>query len=127
MTEEGPSLRGFSTGDLQGYYAYLGTVELHIPLFYAFKGWNTKPFFLKGMYLNAFYDYAQGNTSGFNQMAIDGFLVSMGAELGLSTYLLYAAPIDIVAGYAYVQNTGESKFYYSVKVPLDFSGAAKKP
>ncbi len=119
LTETDPSLRGFKLEDLQGFYLYLGTLEFHIPLFYFFNGLNTKPIFLRGMYLNLFYDYAQGKNTGFKDMEFDGFLVSMGAELGLSTQLFHLVPLDFAGGYAFIQNDKEHKFYFSVKVPLD--------
>ena len=79
----------------------------------------TQNYLLRGMYLNLFYDYAQGKNTGFKDMEFDGFLVSMGAELGLSTQLFHLVPLDFAGGYAFIQNDKEHKFYFSVKVPLD--------
>lgn len=115
------SLRGYPADSLHGYFFLSNSLEYTVPVFYFNGGWKNAAFFLRSLYLNFFYDYAQTNNTGFENLKLDQFYVSYGAEIGGAAYLGYMLPVNLILGVAYAQNTKETTFYFSVKMPISTS------
>ena len=118
--DDSPIFRGYSTEEFGGYYYILGNIEYTIPLFSIFSGFGNKPFFIKEIFLNPFYDFGQVSNYGFNDIKMDKFDISYGSELGLSMFLGYAGPLNILFGYAVTYPEERKVFYARLSVSVEF-------
>jgi hypothetical protein len=111
-------VRGFPSNFERGKYIIKSTMEYRFPLWYVFRGWNTKPVFLDRLHIALFTD--TGHTWGFNNdFKLNDFSVGLGAEARFDTVIGYKTKITPSLGIAHgLTDEGETQVYFIVYVDL---------
>ncbi|HCL56182.1 MAG TPA: hypothetical protein DHW82_04135 [Spirochaetia bacterium] len=118
-------LRGYEEKQAGGNYYLSGSVEYLLPLFEMIGGYQSWPFYIRGLYINGFFDYALTSNKNFKDLKNQELLYSYGGELGLSTLVFYDSVLDFTIGYARNVNYKTDKIYFTVKIPFGETGDIK--
>ena len=112
------SLRGFPSNFKKGRYVVKGTLEYRFPVWYVFKGWNTKPVFFDRLHVALFAD--TGNVWGTNKdFEFGDFSAGIGAEAKMDTVLGYKTRITPALGLAQgITDGGETQVYFIIYIGL---------
>jgi hypothetical protein len=111
-------IRGFPSNFERGKYVIKSTLEYRFPVWYIFRGWNTKPVFLDRLHMALFTD--AGNTWGiFNDFEINDVSVGIGAEARMDTVIGYKARITPSLGFAQgITDRGETQVYFILYINI---------
>jgi len=98
LPDEYISLRGWPVAAASGDWYYLSSAEYRFPLWRIDRGTGTAPLFLRSLHGAVFADIG----SAFDDPAQPALpLVGTGAELRLTSILLWGVPLQLRAGYAF--------------------------
>ena len=111
-------LRGFPSNFDKGNHVVTYTLEYRFPLWYVFKGWNTKPVFIDRLHVALFAD--TGNAWGSEKdFELNDFSAGIGAEARMNTVLGYKVRITPALGLAHgLTDGGETQVYFIIYVGL---------
>jgi Tol biopolymer transport system component len=113
VTNEYP-LRGYSSGYITGRSVLTGTLEYRFPVYYIFRGWSTKPFFMDRLHVAVFTDAGNvwGSKKGFHWNDFD---IGTGTEVRLDMVLGYKLSVTPAIGIAHgLTGGGETQVYLTV-------------
>ncbi|HOJ50614.1 MAG TPA: hypothetical protein PKW55_07380 [Spirochaetota bacterium] len=112
--------RGYNINEFGGYFYVLGNIEYTLPIFSAFRGFTNKPFFIKELFINLFYDFGQVSKYSLSDIKLNNFDISYGTEMGFSLFFGYVAPINILVGFAKTYPKDANTIYLRMEVPLEY-------
>jgi hypothetical protein len=103
LPSEARTLRGFPEGTAKGDAFWLSVFEYRLPIWRIDRGVGTIPIFVHELHAAVFADTgnaAMHSTTGFDNL-FDRALVGTGAELRLSTVVLWTSSFNYRVGYAF--------------------------
>ena len=111
-------IRGFPSNFDKGRHAVTYTLEYRFPLWYIFRGWNTKPVFIDRLHAAFFADV--GNAWGTGKdFDVSDFSAGIGGELKMDIVLGYKTSITPAIGLAQgITDGGETQVYFIVYMDL---------
>lgn len=111
-------MRGYDSGVFLGRSMFTGTFEYRFPLSYAYRGFGTKPLFLRRLHAALFADTItldgvayREDVAAYQREHLGTFHVGTGAELKIDTTIFYFLPVQFVIG-----------AYYGIDRALDPNG-----
>jgi Tol biopolymer transport system component len=111
-------LRGFPSNFDKGDHVVTYTLEYRFPLWYIFRGWNSKPVYLDRFHAALFAE--TGNAWGADKDSeLNDFSAGIGAEARMDTVLGYKVKITPALGIAQgLTDGGETQVYFIIYVGL---------
>lgn len=104
----GVVMRGYAPGAFIGRTVYSATAEYRFPLYYSYRGFSTRPFFVQRWHGDIFvdaltldgfwYDYTSGK---YNYQNVGNVFYGTGLEVKLDTTVAYHLPIQFILGLYY--------------------------